>query len=179
MARDAHQEPEGQGLHREHAARTGPASSSQAADEGAQLQTPAEAKAREGSGGNPHEDASQEDAGAWGWGWWNTGTWQSGSSGTGWWNRPARDNDGDDAWSQKNRGRRAPRSGGYGGADCPCPKPAHTAAALERNLTREEWIEELIADSLNPAHPEFRAPGSWERWVRGVFLTYRKTGDAK
>ena len=125
------------------------------------------------------EDAGQGDARARGWGWWNTGTWQSGSSGSGWWNRPERGNDGDDTWSRWNRGRRAPRTGGYGGADRLRPKPAHTAAALERHLTREEWIEELIADPPNPAHPEFRAPGSWGRWVRCIFFTYRKTGDAK
>ena len=171
MARGDRQEPEGQGPHGEHAAQAGPASNSQTANEGAQLQTPADAHAHEGGEDNPHEDASQEDAGAWGWGWWNTDTWQSGSSGSGWWNRPERGNDRDDAWSRWNRGKRAPRSGGYGGADRARPKPAHTAAALERNLTREEWIEELIADPPNPAHPEFRAPGSWERWVRGVFLT--------
>ena len=69
--------------------------------------------------------------------------------------------------------------GGYGGADRLRPKPAHTAAALGRHLTREEWIEELIADPPNPAHPEFRAPGSWQRWVRGAFITYKKTGEAK
>ena len=67
----------------------------------------------------------------------------------------------------------------YGGAGRPRQKPAHTAAALQRNLTKEEWIEELIADHPNPAHPQFRAPESWERWVRGVFLTYRKLGDAE
>ena len=113
MARGDLQEPEGQGPHGEHAAQTGPASSSQTADESAQLPTPAEAQAREGGEDNPHEDASQEDAGAWGWGWWNTGPWQSGSSGSGWWNRPEQGNDGDDAWSWWNRGKRAPRSGEY------------------------------------------------------------------
>ena len=179
MARGDRQEPEGQGPHGEHAAQTGPAGNSQTADGGAQMQTPAEAQAREGGEDNHHEDASQGGAGAWEWGWWNTGTWQSGSSGSGLWNRPERGNDGNEAWSWWNRGKRAPRTGGYSGADRPRPKPAHTAAALERHLTREEWIEELIADPPESRPPEFRAPGSWESWVRGVFLTYRKTADAK
>ena len=92
-------------------------------------------------------------------------------------NQAGRDDNADDAWSQRNRNRRAPRSSaGYGGADRPRPKPAHTAAALQRNLIREEWIEGFIADHPKPAHPEFWVPGSWERWVRGVFITYRKMG---
>ena len=100
-----------------------------------------------------HEDMDQEGAGSWGWGWWNASTWQSGSSGSEWWNQAGQGDNADDAWSQWNRNRRAPRSNaGYGGADRPRPKPAHTAAALERNLSREGWIEELIADSPNPAH---------------------------
>ena len=44
---------------------------------------------------------------------------------------------------------------------------------------REEWIEELIADPPNPAHPEFCAPGAWERWVRGAFRACKRIGDAK
>ena len=105
-------------------------------------------------------------------GWWNANSWQSGSLGSGWWNQAGRDDNVEDAWSQRNRSRRAPRSSaGYGGADRSRLKPADMAAVLKRNLTKEVWIEEPIADHLNPAHPEFRAPGSWERWARGVFLT--------
>ena len=174
MAR-GRQEPEGQGPHGVHASQTGPAGSTQTADGGAQMPATAEVQAHADGEDNPQEDAWQGDTGAREWGWWNTGTWQSGSSGSGWWDRPEGDDDGDDAWSRWIRGRRAQRTGGYGGyggADRPRPKPAHTAAALEHHLTREQWIEELIADPPNPAHPEFRAPGSWERWVRGAFFTY-------
>ena len=151
-----------------------PVRSSLPAAEDAQHQVPVDA------GDAPHEDMDQEGAGSWGWGRWNASSWQSGSSGSGWWNQAGQYDNTDDAWSQLNRNRRAPRSSaGYGGADRSRPKLAHTAAALQRNLISEEWIEELIADHPSPAHPEFRAPGSWEWWVRGVFLTYRKLGDAK
>ena len=118
----------------------------------------------------------------WEWGWWNTGTWQSGSSGSGWWDRPERDDDEDDAWSRWNRGRRAPRTGGYGGyggadrqipEDCPHRCGAR-APSYQGGVDRGAY-----ADPPNPAHPEFRGPASWQRWVRGAFVTYRKTGDAK
>ena len=99
-----------------------------------------------------------------------------------WWDRHGRDDGDGDAWARWNHGGQGTRPGGhsgYGGNERLRPKPAQTAAALGRNLTREEWIEELIADAPNPAHPEFRAPGAWERWVRGAFRTYKKIGDAK
>ena len=68
---------------------------------------------------------------------------------------------------------------GYGGGGRRRPKPSEVAAALGRSLPREEWIEELILDLPNPNHPEFRSPGSWERWVRGAFRAHKKIGDAK
>ena len=180
-ALDGNGNPGGQGLQRERGAQAYPADSPPAAGEGIQLRAPTEAPAQEDGGGIPHEDTGQDDTGAWRWGWWSTNTWQSSSSGSGWWDRPERDNGGDDAWSRWNQNRWTPLSNGYGGADHPRPKLARTAAAaaLERNLTREEWIEELIAVPPNPAHPEFRAPGSLAKWVHGVFLTYTKLGDAK
>ena len=92
----------------------------------------------------------------WEWGWWNTGTWQSGSSGSGWWDRPERDDDEDDAWSRWNRGRRAPRTGGYGGyggadrqipEDCPHRCGAR-APSYQGGVDRGAY-----ADPPNPAHP--------------------------
>ena len=79
-------------------------------------------------------------------------------------------------WRARNVARRTQRVSGNGWQR---PKPAQLAMALGRNLTREEWIEELTADPPNPAHPEFRTPGAWERWVRGAFRAHKKTGDAK
>ena len=141
-----------------------------------------EAQASAQDTGNPPEDPAQQGSDSWGWGWWGTNTWQGSSSDGGWWGRHGRDDGDGDAWSRWNRGRHGSRAGGYGGyggADRLRPKPAQTAAALGRHLTREEWIQELIADPPNPAHPEFRAPGAWERWVRGAFITYGETGKAK
>ena len=139
---------------------TAPAGSSLPAAEDALHQVPTDAEAQGDDGDAPHGDMDQEGAGSWGWGWWNASSWQSGSSGSGWWNQAGWDDNADDAWPQWNRNRRAPRSSvGYGGADRSRPKPAHTTAALQRNLTREEWIEELIADPPSPPTQSSGVPG--------------------
>ena len=132
--------------------------------------------------GTPPVDSGQQDQGSWGWAWWGSGTWQSGSSHGGWWDRHQGDGDDGDAWARWNRGGHGVQPGshsGYGGGGRRRPKPSEVAAALGRSLTREEWIEELIADPPNPNHPEFRSSGSWEKWVRGAFRAYKKIGDAK
>ena len=134
------------------------------------------------SAGPPPEDSAQQDQGTWGWGWWGPSAWQGGSSHGGWWDRHQGDGDDGDAWARWNRGGRGTQPGshsGYGGGGQQRPKPSETAAALGRNLTREEWIEEFIADPPNPAHPEFRNPGAWERWVRGAFRAHKRISDAK
>ena len=105
--------------------------------------------------GAPLVDPGQQDQGSWGWGWWGSGTWQSGSSHGGWWDRHQGDGDDGDAWARWNRSGHGVQPGshsGYGGGGRRRPKPSEVAAALGRSLTKEEWIEELIADP--PAQPE-------------------------
>ena len=121
----------------------------------------------EGNGANagpPPEDSDQRDQGSWGWGWWGSNAWQSGSSHGAWWDRHRGDGDDGGAWARWNRGGRGAQPGsrsGYGGGGRRRPKPSEIAAALGRSLTREDWIEEFIADPPNPAHPSFatRVPG--------------------
>ena len=151
---------------------------------GSQEATEPGERAEEGAAdtGAPPADPDQQGQGSWGWGWWGSSAWQGGSSHGGWWDWQRGDGDDGDAWAQWHRGGHGVQPGshsGYGGGGRRRPKPAERAAAFGRPFTREEWIEELIADPPNPNHPEFRSPGAWERWVRGAFRAYMKIGDAK
>ena len=161
----------------------GPPPSDPRAEGGQEAAEPgAQAEGGDTGAGAPPVDSSQQDQGSLGWGWWCSGAWQSGSSHGGWWDRHRGNGDDGDAWARWNRGGHGVQPGshsGYGGGGRRRPKPSEVAAALGRSLSREEWIEELILDPPNPDHPEFRSPGSWERWVRGAFRAHKKIGDAK
>ena len=159
-----------------------PAGDPQAEGDQGAAEPGAQAEGNGAGAGPPPEDSAQQGKGSWGWGWWGSSAWQGGSSHGGWWDQHRGDGDDGDAWARWNRGGRGTQPGsrsGYGDGGRQRPKPSETAAALGRSLTREEWIEEFIADPPNPAHPEFRNPGAWERWVRGAFRAHKKISDAK
>ena len=181
-ARDRHG-PDAQGTPEQGPERPGPpVGGPQAGDDQGAAEPGAQADGSGADAGAPPEDSTQQDRGSWGWGWWGSSAWQGGSSHGGRRDRHGRDDDDGDAWARWNCGGHGTRPGshsGYGRNGRQRAKPAQTAAALGRNLTREGWIEELIADPPNPAHPEFRTPGAWERWVRGAFRAHKRIGDAK